>query len=675
MMAAAAQEQAIRQIIAFARAGRFDQAALAVRQAQAGGASGPVFAALAGAVEFHRGQWGAAIPFLQIAHTAKPDDNTVRGNLAEALWRCDRAGEALALCTLAAARADRSLRLASLGAHLAQEAEDFAHAAALYRLVLAAQPEDAAAWNNLGNALCALGDWPEAVKALRKAAALTPDSLPVRLNLAQTLIEAGDPAEGEAALRAITSDAPEEPKAYYALFDALRRRGDGEGAHAALITAAALSPNDAQIQADLGQHAALLGRFAEAEAPLRTALALDPTLAQAWVAMASLLERLNREDELDPLRAQAAGIDAASLSFIDALRHKRSHRYAEALEALDAAGDDTVVPSQRDHLRGVLLDRLGRPDEAFAAFSAMNEALATDPSDPRGRGAAYRADIAQGTALITPAWRATWQAFAPPTDRPAPIFLLGFPRSGTTLLDTLLMAEPRVRVLEEEPIIAEIEMELGGVAALPSLTPDQIMQARARYFERAAQRSDLAPDSIILDKHPMHLRHGPTIARLFPESRFILALRHPCDVLLSCWLTNFRLNNAMASFLDLGDAADLYDQAFTQWQRARDVLGLHVGTVVYERLVQDAEAELRPLFEGLGLTYPGAGLDHRDAARARGTVITASYAQVTEPIYQRAAGRWRRYAAHLAPVMDRIAPWIAQWGYAHDAIPARDAQP
>jgi hypothetical protein len=236
----------------------------------------------------------------------------------------------------------------------------------------------------------------------------------------------------------------------------------------------------------------------------------------------------------------------------------------------------------------------------------------------------------------------------------------------------MLLAEPRVRVLEEENLIAELEAELGGLAALPSLSAEQIAQARETYFTRAAALADLAPDSIILDKHPMHLRHAPTIARLFPESRFILALRHPCDVVLSCWLTNFRLNDAMASFLDLDDAADLYNAAFSQWSKARDLLELSVGTVVYERLVADPQAELAPLFAWAGMNYPDQGLDHTAAARARGTVTTASYAQVTEPIYQRAAGRWRRYAGVLAGVQRQLAPWITRWGYGDDVVPVRD---
>jgi predicted Zn-dependent protease len=154
----------------------------------------------------------------------------------------------------------------------------------------------------------------------------------VRLNLAKTLIEGGLWEEGEAMLRALLRDFPQEAAPHYAMFDVLRGRGDADGAQAAIARAAALAPDDAQIQADLGQHGAMMGLFDAVEAPLRRALSIDPSIAQAWVGLASLLERLNREDEIDALRdAAAPHVDAASLSFIDALRHKRAHRYEDAL--------------------------------------------------------------------------------------------------------------------------------------------------------------------------------------------------------------------------------------------------------------------------------------------------------------------------------------------------------
>ena len=666
----------IARILGAARAQRFDEAAREIDVALQNGASGPVFDALSGAVLLRCGRFADAIVHLTQAHQTNPADMTVRINLVEALWRGGRAGDALALCDEASARADRSLRLAALGGHLAQEAGEFALAEVLYRLVLAANPSDWSCWNNLGNTLTALGEAAGALEALGHAVRLAPDAAPIRFNYAQALIDNGRGDEGEQALRALIRDFPGTAPAHHRLFGVLRDSGRIEEAMVEAREAVRLAPEDADAQADLAQFIALVGDFAEAEAPFRAALAIDPAREGAWEGLAAVLERLNREDELDDLRAAAAarGVSASSLAFIDALRFKRAHQYADALTALDRVSDAVVDTPQHQHLRGVLLDRLGRAAEAAKAFATMNAIWAEHPFDPRGRARRYRERVAEATSLLTSAYVAGSSAPARP-DRPAPIFLLGFPRSGTTLLDTMLMAEPRVRVMEEQPFIAEIETELGGAAALPGLSDEQIAEARARYFERADALAEIAPDqraeALLVDKHPMHLVHVPTIRRLFPESRFVLALRHPCDVLLSCWLTNFRLNEAMANFLDLTDAAELYDLAFAQWEKARELFELPVGTVVYERLVEATEAELRPLFDWLGLRWPEQGLDHTEAARARGVVTTASYAQVTEPIYKRAAGRWRRYADVLAPVIPVLAPWIDHFGYGGDAIPPR----
>lgn len=689
-------QQVIGQMAGLARSGRLAEAARLAQETQAQGlVAGPqaaIFHALAGGIEAHRGQFAAATPYLSAAHRLSPQDSTVRANLAEVLYHTGQKAQALALCDLESAARDPALRLARLGGALAQDLGAVDQAIALWQLVVAKAAEDWASWNNLGNALTEAERHGEAVAALQRAAALVPDNAPIRLNLGRAMVEHGQTDAAQAHFAAMVQDFPQDPQPHYSLFALWRAQGDAEAALGALRQAALLAPDDAQIHADLGQYLAELGEFAQAEAPLRAALraANQPAtatgssgVAQAFVALASLLERLNREEELDSLLAQAEAAPALTAdprpaAFINALRAKRAHDYAAALSALDAAGEELVTASQRLHLRGVLLDRLGQAEAAAQAFAAMNAALAEHPSAPRSRGAAYREAIAQGTALLTPAWRASWLAESPsPCAYQAPIFLLGFPRSGTTLLDTMLMTAPDVAVLEEENIIADIEAELGGYAALPMLTSEQIAAARARYFARAAAVLEqaggpaLSPATRLVDKHPMHLRHAPTIARLFPDARFVLALRHPCDVVLSCWLTNFRLNNAMASFLDLEDAASLYDAGFAQWEQARQVLDLAVGTVVYERLVADPAAELMPLFAWAGLAYPQGGLDHTAAARARGTVTTASYAQVTEPVYQRAAGRWRRYGAVLAPVEAQLAGWIAHWGYDQPAGPPK----
>ena len=168
---------------------------------------------------------------------------------------------------------------------------------------------------------------------------------------------------------------------------------------------------------------------------------------------------------------------------------------------------------------------------------------------------------------------------------------------------------------------------------------------------------------MLIDKSPLFLTKAVLIQRLFPNARFILALRHPCDVLLSCFMSNFRLNNAMSNFLRLEDAAEFYDLTFQHWERARALFPLNVHTIVYERLVEDVEAEVRPLFDFLGLDWRDEALDHRATAKARGLITTASYSQVVEPIYKRAAGRWEGYRHHLEPILPVLRPWVEKFGY------------
>lgn len=660
----AAPQALIQQIATLARQGRLDEAALHAAQAFSASPQDPVLAALAGAVECHRGQFARAVPYLQTAHRARPEDITVRANLADALFQSGDQDGASALCTEAAMAADKSLRLMRLAAHLHQLREDHTQAVALYRRITAAEPQDWISWNNLGNALDALEDYTGAAEALRKAAKLAPESRPTHFNLGTALIAAEEFEEGERVLQDAAKRFPEDAKPLVALYTLYRNQGREDDAYEAIRQAAKRAPQDAAVQCDHGHEAASQNDYAEAEAAFEAALALDPRLGPAYVGIASIYERINQEDKLDPLyaRAQAKGCDAASLSYIDALRLKRANQFEEAFAALEAAGD-VVVERRKMHLRGVMLDRLGRQDEAFAAFTAMNDHWKTDPTRPQERARLYREMIVTCTEKISPAWLNSWTPFTTALARPTPVFLVGFPRSGTTLLDTMLMAAPNTVVLEEEPFIAKIERDLGGFEALPHLSTTQLQEARDRYFEEVRNLGPLSDDALVVDKQPLHLNKVPAIKRLFPDARFILALRHPCDVLLSCFITNFRANHGMANFLDLTDAAELYDSTFAYWEKSIALFDAPVHTVVYERLVEDKTRELRPLFKWLNLPWPGDDHDHRTAARARGPVSTASYAQVTEPIYTRAAGRWQRYAHHLAPIYPIVQPWVERFGY------------
>jgi hypothetical protein len=225
------------------------------------------------------------------------------------------------------------------------------------------------------------------------------------------------------------------------------------------------------------------------------------------------------------------------------------------------------------------------------------------------------------------------------------------------------MGHPGIEVLEEEPTFRRAAEMFADYDAFPTASAEVVAAARDSYYEEAAKRTALKPGTLLVDKNPLLMNGLPLIRRLFPDAKIILALRHPCDVVLSCFITNFKLNDGMSSFLSLETTAELYDLSFQYFERVQQLLPMATHRVVYERLVADQEGELGPLFDFLGVERHQDALDHRKTAQKRGRIKTASYSQVAEPIYSRSSGRWRNYREHLEPVLRVLRPWIDKFGY------------
>jgi Flp pilus assembly protein TadD len=619
--------------------------------------------AMLGMLHCRAGNLEKGVQHLTAARSARPADPVIAGNLASTFAQLGRYQEGLEVVTEELARSDKSLQLLRIRGFLSQMADDFIAASESYEQVVAQSPDDWESWNNLGNSRRAQEDFAGAVAATRRAAELNPGSPPVRLNYATALHQAGDYDEAERQLRQMAEDFPSDSKPVRELFGLLREQFREEEALAAIEEAARRDPADVELALGLASHLLMLLRHADAEAAYRRVLALDPGNKLAYLGVATAYELTNRTEELSAWveEAQQAGVDPDALNFIRAFDHRRAKRYAEGLEALRKVPDD-LETARRYHLLGQLLEGVKDYDGAFAAYERMNEIGRADPSMPEQRGAAYRASIESQFQQTTRQWVNSWTP-ASDDDRPAPVFLVGFPRSGTTLLDTILMSHPQVEVLEEEPTVKHATDALGGFERLASASPEMLKRGRDTYFETARTRTPLVPGNLLIDKNPLGMNSLPAIYRLFPQARIILALRHPCDVVLSCFVTNFKLNDGMANFLRLDTAAELYDLSFRYFERAREVLDARVHTIFYEKIVEDRQGELRPLFEFLGLDWHDSVLDHQSTALDRGHIKTASYAQVVEPIYKRSAGRWQNYRKHLEPVIPVLQPWVEKFGY------------
>jgi len=139
---------------------------------------------------------------------------------------------------------------------------------------------------------------------------------------------------------------------------------------------------------------------------------------------------------------------------------------------------------------------------------------------------------------------------------------------------------------------------------------------------------------------------------------------------LSCYVTNFKMNDGMANFVQLETAAELYDISFSYFERVQELMPTPTHAVVYENVVADQDRELRRLFDFLGMDWHDAVLDHQSTALSRGRIKTASYAQVAEPLYKRSAGRWQNYRKHLEPIFPVLRPWVEKFGYSLDEVEA-----
>jgi tetratricopeptide (TPR) repeat protein len=588
---------------------------------------------------------------------AEPDNPAYRVMLVRALNDSGRHEEALARALPPAGTSPAELALWHARAEAAQALGRHGEAADAWKLLCAARSDDWRAWANYGEALVGLERWEEGANVLRQAWTLNPGEPSIQQNFVAALANAGFYAEAADQLRSMLDAGPDNAGNRLMLARLLADLGRHQDSMAALDKAARLAVGkDASVEDGVA-----LIRIA---LPDRIAGAAPPSTAEmrSLRELALLLERTNRLDALRTLLndAEELGISREQLGYPAAAIALRDGDATEAKRLLEMESSDTdTVRWQR--LMAKILDALGDYRGAFNAAVAMNASVQDFDAWVR-KGVEYRRRVRELARIVTSSWVGKLRSIEPGARR-APAFLVGFPRSGTTLLDTFLMGHPDTEVLEEFNMLRAAEMVLGNVARLSDRSPEQLEQARRAYFAELDRHVDREFGGLIVDKLPLNMLGLPVIHSLFPDAKIIFAQRHPCDCVLSGFMQSFALSDGMACFLTIEGSADFYDAAMSLYTRSRDALQVGVHTLVYEDLVADPAAALQPLIAFLGLDWRPELLDHRATAKARGTIITPSYDQVVQPLSKAPSGRWRRYEAQLEPVLPVLMPWAERLGY------------
>jgi tetratricopeptide (TPR) repeat protein len=528
------------------------------------------------------------------------------------------------------------------------------------RRAIALKPHFAEAFSNLGNVLKSHRRIAEAETAYRKAIELNPHFANAYNNLANTLLDFGRLDDAEQALRRAIALRPHLAEAHSNLGNTLRELGRLNEAEAACRRAVELRPDDAEAQSNLGNALMDLNRVAEAEAAYRRAIALRPDFASGYNNLGAALKYLGRLKDACEAVERAVRLAPHDASYFlnlgDLRRFDAGDPYLAAMENLLQSIESLPVRGQIElHFAlAKAYEDAGRADDAFRHLLAGN---ALKRRHVAYNEAATLAELDRIRAIFTPELMQSLQGEGDPS--PVPIFIVGMPRSGTTLIEQILASHPRVFGAGELPNLSEAVVDL--TRAVGCMFPDAIAQMSAEDLRRLGARyvseiAKLAPNAVhITNKMPSNFFFAGLIHLALPNARIIHAVRDPLDTCVSCFSKLFAFSQHQTYDLEeLGRYYRRYQALMEHWHRL-----LPPGRILdvrYEDVVADLEGQARRIVSYCGLEWDRSCLAFHETARP---VRTASATQVRRPLYRSAVGRAQFYAPFLRPLTKELSGSIA----------------
>jgi tetratricopeptide (TPR) repeat protein len=514
---------------------------------------------------------------------------------------------------------------------------DFERAAALAEKTLADGFEHPMLLNIVATRLEQENRFEDALRLLERAVAIAPADVGARNALAVCLQRLDRPSES-----------------LHHLDELLRQHADLPFAHA-----------------NKGNALIALGALGRAKDSHLRALALEPGNLAATVALASIATQRGEHAEARRFAEQAL---RAAPGFPDAVMSLVAAELASG--AIDSAEkllhpliiDSRASPLDRARATGLLadvLDAAGRYPEAFDAYDTCNRALRQIYERFAGSGAlAYARALTAAMHKVNPGdWHETLPQAASDARH---VFLLGFPRSGTTLLEVVLDGHPDIVSLEEHELLTDgvlrFMREPLDFGPLARASETEVAALRAAYWNGVRAAGVDVAGRVFIDKHPLNTLKLPLIAKLFPGAKILFAVRDPRDVVLSCVRRRFKINPSMFELLTLPGAAGFYDAVMTFAEAAKPALARPWHTVRYENMVQGLEREVRSVCEFIGIDWVAEMGDFAARVQARAHA-TPSTAQLSRGLVTSGLEHWRHYETRLQPLLPILEPWLQRLGY------------
>ncbi|HET9031678.1 MAG TPA: sulfotransferase [Dokdonella sp.] len=531
-------------------------------------------------------------------------------------------------------------------------------------------------WNNLGNVQRLQGELESAGEAYEKALQLNPQSPRLLANLGLLQLNLGNFRQARTYLcKACTLPGSEPGMRIWAAV-ACQASSDDETARMLIHDWSTWPPTSEESRVELGWLLIQLGDHKGGHAILSGEFQDTGLRMRAFARRVLALERVNQIDEAlmltrtitDPaqiadLQARMETLQALGLIAARLKDHAAARKYYS-----DALALDLPQRYRRPLCFGLAraCDHLGETEAAMEAFAMAHSSV--DASTIEQSGLPETGLL----SLLDPGKRfagpPTWEVGKAEPDRESPVFVVGFPRSGTTLLEQMLDAHEAFASTDEQPMVQRMlaHLDARGIAypgGLANLGEADRATLREIYFKEVANTIKLEPGVRLVDKHPLNFLALPLIRFVFPQAPLIFCQRHPCDSLLSSYMQDFRDPRLAAECSSLQRLADLYVRLTERWISDAKFFPDNILFSRYEELISDPDTQLRKIGDFLGLEDVSAMHEFSKHAEARGFIATPSYSQVVEGLNTDAEGRWKRYREYLQPILPTLTPVLEHWGY------------
>jgi len=542
-----------------------------------------------------------------------------------------------------------------------------------YKKLLKIEPKHFNATYLLGTLFFQQNKLEDAKKIFETAIQINADHAELCNNYGATLTQLGECKSAINFLQKAIYINPNYAQAYNNLGVALRELREYKKAVIFFEKAHRLQPNFIDPYLNLGIVFKELGNFKKAIFFFKNTIKIQSSNTKAYQNLMELYEKTNQEKELKAVITNAKNFIKHDpiIKLYEGIIFYNNNEFTRAKNFLkDIFFEPLSV--KNEIIRVITLakcyDRIGDGKEAFNYFVKANSLAPKLRKLNLYDKNRYLDQITARIKFFTETNIKKWKVVKSTNERPAPIFLVGFPRSGTTLLDTILRSHPAIEVVEEKPTVSKLincinEMPEGVLNSLEKIDENQIEKIQNVYFDFLDTQIENKNAKVYIDKLPLNIIHAGEIARIFPNSKFIFSVRHPYDCVLSCFMQDFDLNDAMANFLDIKDSARLYDSVMKLWFQYVSIFQIRHHQVKYENLIANLKKTTESVLSFLELPWDEAVLNYSITAKKREKISTPSYNQVTKPLYLHANGRWKKYEKQISSIYPVLNHWVKKFDY------------